>query len=98
MREEIHGDAGTHALLVAQQENLFELGQPLATHREKNLVDHAPAKQLGEVRQRMDPVNRLQADSGVSARNPISRTPYFADASSSSPSRLALSPRPTTIT
>ena len=42
VREEVDGHTGPDALFVAEEEDVFELGQAIAVHREDDLVEMVP--------------------------------------------------------
>src|SRR5207245_4149857 len=62
MRKEVDRYPCAYTLFIAEQEDLLELGQPVAAHGENDLVDDLAAQQLPEIRNRQDVIFRAQPD------------------------------------
>ncbi len=62
MGKEVHRHAGTHAFLVANEEDFLQIRQALGTHRENDFVHHVIAQDIGEVTHGPDAVQRLERD------------------------------------
>ena len=62
VRKEVDGQAGPHAVLVAEQKRVLETRQLVAIDRENDFVDHLLGEQPRQIRQRMHGIAFAQLD------------------------------------